>query len=381
MNVKEADIVIIGGGIIGCSIALRLAEKGLNVILLEKGLVGEEASGRNGGGVRQQNRHPAELPLAMASVKMWRTMKEELDWDVGYRVNGNLRLVTSEEEYDTFHKNPDWERELGLDVHFISPEETRSLAPTLSDNIELLGATYCPSDGTVNPLLVVKAIARTAGRIGVEIKEHAPLTGLKIEGDRVVSALTDACEYRAQTFVNSAGPWARTISNWIGLDFPVDLKRSQILVTEAVPRIIDQFISFDVGYLRQTIEGNIHLGVRSQPLETFDRRTTLQAFKDLGKRLPKLFPVLRQLNIIRAFAGLTHWTADMIPVLDKAPNLNNFFMAAGFSGHGFCTGPIVGKLMAEWIADGKSSMDLSAFKWTRFKEIYQQNNPSDKLIP
>ena len=370
MNLKEADIVIIGGGISGCSIAFRLAERGLNVILLEKGLVGEEASGRNGGGVRQQNRHPAELPLAMASVKIWRAMREELDWDVGYRTNGNLRLVTSEEAYNTFHENPKWERELGLDVEFISAEETRLLAPALSDNIELLGATYCPTDGTANPLLVVKAIARAARRIGVEIKEHEPLTGIKIEGDRVVSVFTDECEYRAQTFVNSAGAWARSICNWIGLDFPVHLSKAQILVTEPVSRIINQFIIFDKGYLRQTIEGNIHLGISDQPVETFDRKTTLQVFKALGKRFPKLFPVLRQLNIIRAFAGLIHWTEDMIPILDKAPNLKNFFMAAGFSGHGFCLGPIVGKLMAEWIADGESSMDLSAFKWTRFKEIY-----------
>lgn len=374
MNVKNADIVIIGGGITGCSIAYRIAEKGLKVILLEKGLVGEEASGKNGGGVRQQNRHPAELPLAIASVKMWSRMQEELDWDVGYRVNGNLHLITSEEEYNTFHKNPEWERGLGLDVDFISPEETRSLVPALSTNAEFLGATYCPSDGTANPLLVVKAIARTARRIGVEIKEHEQLNRLKLEGDRVVSALTDICEYRAPIFVNSAGPWARTICNWIGLDFPVDLKRGQILVTESAPRAIEQFISFDVGYLRQTIEGNIHLGVISQPLETFDRRVTLQAFKDIGKRLPKLFPFLQQLNIIRAFAGFTHWTEDMIPILDRAPNLKNFFLAAGFSGHGFCIGPIVGKLLAEWIVDGKSSMDLSAFKWTRFKKIYLEES-------
>ena len=157
MGVKTSDVIIMGGGIMGCSMAYQIAQKGLKVILLERGRVGEEASGRNGGGIRQQNRHHSELPLAMEAVKLWASMKEELDRDVGYRVNGNLQLVTSEAEHKTFRKIPIWEKEMGLEVEFISADEVRCLVPTLSKDVELLGATYCPTDGTANPMFGYKS--------------------------------------------------------------------------------------------------------------------------------------------------------------------------------------------------------------------------------
>ncbi len=370
MGVKTSDVIIMGGGIMGCSMAYQMAQKGLKVILLERGRVGEEASGRNGGGIRQQNRHPSELPLATEAVKLWASMKEELDWDVGYRVNGNLQLVTSEAEHKTFRKIPIWEKEMGLEVEFISADEARCLVPTLSKDVELLGATYCPTDGTANPMLATKAISKAALRAGAEIKEYEPVSGLRVEGKKVVKAQTKKSDYAGQYFINAAGPWAHEICNWVGLNYPITVKRSQIFVTEAVSPIIKQFVSFDVGYLRQAIEGNIHLGIKSQPVENFDKRSTVQAFRDLGHRLPQLFPFLRQINIIRAFAGITHWTPDAIPILDKAPDLENFFLTAGFSGHGFCLGPIVGRLLAEWIVDGQSSIDLNPFRWTRFEDIY-----------
>ncbi|MBW1713910.1 MAG: FAD-binding oxidoreductase, partial [Deltaproteobacteria bacterium] len=365
MKAEKAEVIVIGGGIMGCSLALRLAQKGLKVIVLEKGRAGEEASGRCGGGVRQQNRDRAEVPLALAAVKMWAQMEAELGEDVGYRVGGNLRLVNSPAEYETFHRIPDWEREMGLEAEFVSADETRRLAPSLSGEAELLGATYCPTDGTANPLLTIKAIARAARRQGVDIREHEPLIGLEVQSSRVSAALTGQKRYEAEIFVNCAGPWARNICHWVGLDFPVTIKRAQILVTEALPPFIKQFISFDVGYLRQTIEGNVHLGVRSQAVENFDKRVSYQAFQDVGVRFTELFPELSNVNIIRAFAGITHWTPDSIPILDRAPNLDNFYLAAGFSGHGFCLGPIIGRLMAEWIADGQPSLDLTAFAWTR----------------
>ena len=377
MEIKEADVVIIGGGINGCSMAYELAKRGRSVIVLERGRVGEEASGRNGGGVRQQNRHPAELPLAMEAIKIWATMKEELEWDVEYRRGGNLRLVTSQGEYETFHTKPEWERKMGLDVEFLTPEETRAVAPAISKDVELLGATYCPTDGTANPLLVTKAIARAAHRLEVPIREHEPVERLKVEGGRVVVASTNRGEYRAPVFINAAGAWARAMCNKIGLDFPVQIKKAQLLVTEPLPPLIKEFISFDVGYVRQALNGGVHLGTRSLPVENFDKSTTFQAFNEAGGRIPQIFPILKEVNIIRSWGGITHWTPDEIPIIDRAPNLDGFFLIAGLSGHGFCLGPIIGKLMAEWIVDGKSSMDLHAFRWTRFEKIYLGKNEKE----
>ena len=380
MAIKEADVIIIGGGIMGCSVAYRLAAKGQAVIVLEKGRAGEEASGRNDGGVRQQNRDPAELPLAMEAIKIWADMKDELDWDVGYRRGGNLRLFFTDKECEISHSSLERERKIGLEAEILSPQETRSLAPTLSENAGFLGGKYCPTDGTANPLLVTKAIAQAARRTGVEIREHEPVTGLKVEVERVVAAFTDVGEYRGSVFLNAAGPWARKICNWIGLDYPISVKRAQALVTETLPPLVQQFIGFSVGNIRQTLEGQIHFGISSQPVEDFDKRTTLEPFIIFGQRPFKLFPFLRSVNIVRSWSGITSWTPDEIPILDKAPNLENFFLTAGFSGHGFCLGPIVGKQMAEWIVDGKSSMELSPFRWTRFNDIYLSIG-DNKLTP
>jgi len=370
MKIRDADVVIIGGGIVGCSTAYRLALRKQSVILLERGRVGEEASGRNGGGVRQQNRHPAELPLAVEAIKIWKNFKEEFEWDVEYQQGGNLRLMTSQKEYETFSKNPEWERKAGLEVELLTPEETRNIAPVISKDIELLGATYCSTDGTANPLIVTKAIARAARRKGVQIREHEPVKGLKVERGRIGAAITDQGEYRAPVFLNAAGPWSKTICNWVGLDFPINNKRAQILITEPVPPLVKEFISFDVGYIRQALNGGIHLGVRSKPVENYDKRSTFEAFLEAGARMVEIFPIFKEFSVLRSWGGINDWTPDEIPIVDKAPHFEGFFMASGFSGHGFCLGPMVGKLMAEWILDGKSSMDLHAFRWTRFEKIY-----------
>jgi len=367
MTGKSADVVIIGGGIAGASIAYRLAEKGFRVTLLEKNRVGERASGRAGGGVRQQNRHPAELPLAIAAVKIWEQMADELECDVEYRRCGNLRLLSTREELETYAQITAREQEMGLSVEMISPSELRNLVPAISEEAGFVGGKYCPTDGTANPLQVVKAICRAARRKGVDIRENEPVRRLRTKDGKVESVATDAATYGAGVFVNAAGPWARSLCNTVGLDFPQTIYRTPLLITESLPPIIHPFISCEALYLRQALAGNLHLGPHSlQAVDNFDQRTHSTEFIDIGRNVPRIFPFLKRVHIIRAFSGLTHWTPDEIPILDRAPTLSNFFLAAGFSGHGFCIGPVIGKLMAEWIADGSSSLDLSGFKWTRF---------------
>ena len=373
MTGKSTDVVIIGGGIAGASTAYRLAEKGLRVILLERDRVGEQASGRAGGGVRQQNRHPSELPLAMAAVEIWTQIADELECDVDYRRFGNLRLLSTREELETYAQITAREQEMGLSVEIISPSELRNLVPAISAEAAIVGAKYCSTDGTANPLRVVKAICRKACKMGVDIEENEPVYRIRVKDGKVVSVVTKNTEYRADVFVNAAGPWARNLCNLVGLNFPQKIYRTPLLITEALPPIIRQFISCDAFYLRQALEGNIHLGPHNiKPVENFDQTSHSDEFIDIGRDAPGIFPFLKHVKIIRAFSGLTHWTPDEIPILDRAPTLSNFFLAAGFSGHGFCLGPVIGKLMAEWIADGHSSMDLSGFSWTRFESIRHQ---------
>lgn len=362
----RSDVLVIGGGITGSSIALSLAERGVSVTLLERGRVGNAASGRNGGGVRQQNRHPAELPLAMSAVKLWQRMEQRVGEDVGYRQTGNLRLIEKETALKTFDSDVKRQSQAGLEVYLLPPDEVQRMLPALSRKIPLLGATYCPTDGIADPLKVTRAIARAASRKGVRVLEGQAVIGLRANNRSIESVLTEKGEYRAGIYVNAAGPWAQSVCRMIGLDFPIEIKRSQIAVTEPLPPLIKEFVSADAGYMRQAESGGFHLGYRSEPVEGFSTEVTLQALLAMAEGYTRLFPFLNQVRIIRSWAGITHWTPDHFPILDRSPKFANLYLCAGFSGHGFCLGPAVGEAMAEWIADGRPGLDLSSFQWKRF---------------
>ena len=366
MDYFESDVVVIGAGIAGTFTALRLAQKGRSVRLLEQGALFREASGRNGGGVRQQFRDPAEIPLAREAVKIWAGLGEELGQDLEYRRQGSLRLIRSREDLDLSRKRVAREKTMGLKVDLLGPEAVRERVPGLAPELNLLGATHCASDGTANPLLMGQALTPALKAAGVDLRLNQPVQRLVARGGRVVAAQTNGSEYRAAAFVNAAGPWSRKLCHTVGLSYPVSIRKSQLLVTEPVPPVIPGFISFDNGYIRQAVDGNLHLGVRGEPLAQIEKNLTFQALVDAGRNFPQVFPFIRRLHIIRGFTGITAWPPDGIPIIDEGPGLEGFYLATGFSGHGFCLGPIVGQLLAEWIVDGRSSLDLSAFAWIRF---------------
>jgi sarcosine oxidase subunit beta len=379
MGKNSADVIVIGGGIVGSSVALRLSEHGLSVILLEKERIGEEASGRNGGGVRQQDRHPAELPLAMEAVRIWARMQDELDCDVGYRRGGNIHYAHSKEKLESFKKTAERENAAGLKVEILNPDETRYITPTLSDQVALFGAKYCPSDGTANPLLVVKAIGRSARRKGVQIKEFSPVHQLRCEKNLITSAVTEKETYTGSIFINCAGPWAKDLSNTIGVDLPTTIQKESIIVTEPVPRVINQFVQSDLFYYRQALEGNIHIAgdITKRPVNDFDKTVDFESLVEIGRWLPDFLPITRRLNILRSFTGLIEYTPDKIPIIDKTPGFENYFIAAGFSGHGFCLGPVIGKILCELITSGQTSLDISPFRYSRF----EKQDQNEAIIP
>ena len=367
MKYYDSDVVVVGAGIMGAFSALRLAQRNRTVFLLDKGEIGRESTGRCGGGVRQQYRDPAEVPLAMKAVSIWAGLEKELCEPLEYRRHGSLKLLQNDEELEEAQVRVARERKSGLDVDLLTPEEVVDYAPSIGSDTDLTGGTLCMTDGTANPLLLARVLGPALDRAGVHVKTHEPVHRFMEVDGRVVSAITDQAEYHADTFVNAAGSWAAELCRSLGLDLPCTARKSQLLITEPLSPIIRGFISFDNGYIRQALDGNLHLGVRGLPIDVLEKSLTYSALIDAGRFFPKVFPFIRNINIIRGFTGFTTWTPDGIPIIDKAPGLDGFYLAAGFCGHGFCLGPIVGQVLAEWICDGASTLDLSRFSWTRFK--------------
>jgi sarcosine oxidase subunit beta len=307
----------------------------------------------------------------MASVKIWKHLQQDLGWELEYRQGGNLHILVDPDRYDLLIQQLRDSQKAGLDVRLLSPREIRKMLPMLRKDLNILGGTFCPTDGNANPLLASKVFAKAAQKMGAEIREHEPLERLTVKSGRVVAAETAQTEYRAEHFVIAAGAWSRPLCHQIGLDFPVEIKRSQLLVTEPLPPVFSEFVSADVGgcYYRQAISGGIHIGIHSAPIKDENKSTGYDAFKIGGESL-SLFPFLEKTCIIHSWAGLTNWTPDAVCIIDRAPDIEGLYLTAGHSGHGFCLGPITGRLLAEWIVDGNPSMDLSAVRWTRFDSIY-----------
>jgi len=367
---EKTDVLIIGGGIMGCSLAYHLAKRKKRVIVVEKSHVGAEASGRCAGGVRQQGRDPAELPLSMESVEMWLGLSEELSYDVEYKRVGNLWVARSEQQLEDFEKRAKREREAGLDVRMLTPEQTCKMMPSLVKE-KIFGGTYCPTDGIANPIRADFAFAKAARALGAKFYTHTEVTGITLAGGEIKAVETTRGKMWGEVVVNAAGPWAPVIGRMVGIDIPIQPKRCQMMVTQQLPETACAPFTVtpgDYGYWTQTIHGNVLLGHTSRPVEQYDKGVTFEAISFQTRNTLQFLPSFGKVPVIRCYAGLTEWTPDAIPIVGFVKEIKGFLIDAGYSGHGFCLGPISGKLVSELIVAGRSSLSLEAFDYYRFQQ-------------
>ncbi len=360
----DFDVLIVGGGVIGLSTAYHLAKGGKAVAVFDRSEAGTEASSRNGGGVRQQNRNPAELPLAMASVDFWTELAKITDFE--YVKKGNLRLALEESDLEFMDKQDKWQHELGLETIRLNQDQVLELCPWLNADL-IVGGSFCPSDGHANPILAARAMRRLALEQGVALFENTMAEQIIPRRDGSVLIKTANGDYRAGQAVLAAGGWTSGMLEPLGLSLPLRVEASCVAVTERVAPMYSQFIYREqFGYTRQAACGNIHLGAHVfEATDVHRREVPLQAFRQFI-RLGKLIPALKNLRIIRTWSGFTTWTPDKTPVLDFSPLHPNLFVAAGMSGHGFCLAPGVGRLVSELLMNHKPSFDPTRFRWDRF---------------
>lgn len=369
---NRADVVIVGAGVNGTGIAYHLAKRGFtDVVVLEKSYLGYGASGRNGGGVRQQFSAEENIKLAIESRKMFEKLPDELDTDVKFKQGGYLVLAFTEEEIEQFKKNVSLQNRLGLDSQFISTEEAKEIVPEL-DVSKVKAATFCDTDGTIYPFPVVNGYARAAREMGVEIKEHTEVTDIKKEGREIKEVVTDKGTIKTDTVVNASGGWSSMIADMLDVNLPNKPFRHEIMVTEPFKHFLDPMvISFHHGiYFSQTDHGNVVGGIGNPDEKPgLNTRASFWFLREMSKTLVDFIPNFSGVNMIRQWAGFYDTTPDAQPILGEVPSVDRFFQVNGFSGHGFMVSPMVSKITAEMILGETPSMDVDRLSIERFEGV------------
>lgn len=370
---NHADVIIVGGGIIGCAAAYYLTKKGCSVLVLEGSKdIGNGGSSRNGGGVRQSGRDPRELPLAMYGIKnLWPTLSEELEVDCEYHQDGNLRLGKTEKHLEILQGLTDRAKACGLDVRMIDGDEVRAINPYLSD--EVIGASWCPTDGHANPLTTTLGYYKMARRLGARFITEEPVAALRKIKRHLRQVITKDNVYEGDTVILAAGLGSRDIAATVGIDIPMQPAMLEALVTEAQPPMFDQMLGTAEAdfYGHQTKHGSFVFGGTSG-LEGFTKDNHTPVTNSISapstcRGIIKYFPVLRDAKIVRTWAGWMDLCADKVPVISTVSEVPGLILACGFSGHGFGIAPAVGTVLSQLALHEPTAVDLHELRYDRFR--------------
>lgn len=371
---NKADVVIIGGGVVGCSIAYNLAREGItDVVLLEKSYLASGSTGRCGAGVRQQWGTETNCRLAKASIEILENLEKELNYydTIEFKQGGYLLLALTEKEWEQFQKNVELQNRLGIPSRLLTPAEAKEIVPYLDiENNQIYGATFCPTDGHANPFKVTEAYALAAEGLGVEINKYTEAQDIQIEMGRITGVVTDKGTIKTDTVVNAAGGYSQQVAAMAGIELPVYSERHQIMVTEPVDPLQGPMVMSFSGnfYIQQTPHGSFIMG-QGDPNEPkgFDMGHSWQFLQEISKKVISFLPLLGELRIVRQWSGLYNITPDAQPIICEATDLPGFYMAVGYSGHGFMLSPITGILITEMIMGKKTSIDISMLDLGRFE--------------
>ncbi len=376
----KADIVIIGGGVMGASAAYHLATRGAkNIVLLEKEeFFGQGATGRCAGGVRYQFATEINIKLSLASLPMLERFKDEIGQDVNYRKCGYLFVLTHPRDVAQFQHNVQLQNKLGIQTQWLNGDEVRKQLPLMKLDDALAG-TFNPSDGLVDPNSVVMGYINAAQRLGIKAIKQAEIIGIRVSGDKVKAVETVQGPIETRLILNAAGPWAAQVGRMAGVHIPIQPIRRQMFTTTPLSEVPPDF-PFVIDFAQSLYfhrEGEGLLIGMSNP----DQAPGFDQSVDEEFELINLEAAIQRMPLVEKAGRAAHWaglyevTPDAHPIFGKTP-LEGFLIVAGFSGHGFMHGPVAGKLMAEYILDGTfqtvnvSSLDLARFTEGRLISEY-----------
>jgi sarcosine oxidase subunit beta len=373
MSDQTADVVVIGAGIMGAASAFFLRRRGRSVILIERGLVGQQASGVNFGNVRRQGRFLPQLPLAHRSRAIWGRLMELLGEDAEFLPTGHLRLCYNQQQLGVLESYARKARDHGLELELINRNALRVRFPFVGP--EAIAASFSPEDGHANPRLAAPAFARAAVRAGARLFENTEIVSIAKAGEDFEVAAVDGRRFRAPAALITAGAWGGLLSQQFGEPAPIVVRGPQMAVTEPLPYRIKPVIGVcstieeEVVYLRQVERGNVVFGGgRRGPAFPDIRRAYVVPRNTQAqvRQIRRLVPALANVQVIRSWSGIESYLSDDIPIMGPSARVSGLYYAFGFCGHGFQLGPGVGDVMAELIDRDATSTPIEPFHIQRF---------------
>jgi heterotetrameric sarcosine oxidase beta subunit len=369
---STADVVIIGGGCMGASVAYHLAKLGVtNVVLVEReAQLGTGSTGRNAGGVRHQFSTPANIALSIESIQLFERFEDVVGAPIDFHQDGYLFLLSSPTTVETFRANVTVQRQLGVSVDWLTAQEAAALAPGLAVD-GVLGATFCAKDGIADPNGVTMGFARSAQALGVRIERETDVTAIHVESGRVTGVTTSRGRIDAPIVINAAGPHARAVGLMAGVDTPVDPRRRHIFIAQApgagIPASKIMVIDFDTTFYFHREGAGLLFGMAPTTDEpTFDMTVQWDFLPHVTETAVRRLPALADASISHAWAGLYEMTPDANPIIGPSPDVAGLFTIAGFSGHGFQHAPAAGRILADLITGRDPKFDLAPLRADHF---------------
>jgi sarcosine oxidase, subunit beta len=369
VSVARYDVIVIGGGVEGCSIAWHLALAGVRVGVLERWQIAAGASGASAGGVRHQGRDLREFPLAFRAIERWLTLEDELDADLEYRRGGHATTCEHEEDLGELAKSVLIQRSAGLDLQLIEGDDLRALIPGIAPIV--IAAAYSPNDGHANPTKTTQAFANAAIRLGADVRTDVQVTAISAHGGQVTGVETSAGPFLADTVVLAAGAWSVALAASLGVDLHVSPDGYQAMTTFPVEPHLTQVLGSmrRLISLKQLPDGRYLLGGGWPGVFNLDtpRGTNIdENITGNHEAGAALIPHVVSAVIDQAWLGIDAQGHDEVPVLGEVQGIDGLIVATGFSGHGFALSPAVGEVIAGLITTGQSPIDISALELSRF---------------
>jgi sarcosine oxidase subunit beta len=367
-----AEVVIVGAGIMGLAIAYNLAKAhGItDVTVVDRTYLCGGASGRNGGGVRAQFSSEENIRLMQESIRLCRDFAREMKINVWFRQGGYLFLVRSEEGRRNLEKSVAVQNACGLGTRMLTPREARRVVPELRTE-GVVAASYNPDDGVVFPWPFVWGYAQGAERLGVEIATFTDVIGFRTTGKRIDAVVTDKGEIRTHRVVNAAGAWAPEVARLLGVELPNHPHRHEICSTEPLKLWLKPLVA-DLSnglYFSQSMRGEVVGGIGNEDVPPgLDMGSSHQFLGLYARAVLETCPILGSVKVLRQWAGSYDLTPDANPIVGEVDEIDGFYQVSGFMGHGFMMAPVMGRLLAQNIAEGSRLPMFDRWNLRRFKE-------------